>query len=65
VLKRGYEGDVAKDEASPYVGSVTGSWLKVKVPEWTRADQAIDDRPATAASHRPEPTQRRVAGGPV
>jgi bifunctional non-homologous end joining protein LigD len=31
VLERGYEGYVAKDEASPYRGGVTRSWLKVKV----------------------------------
>jgi bifunctional non-homologous end joining protein LigD len=32
VLGSGYEGLVAKDEASPYVGGRTRSWLKVKVP---------------------------------
>jgi ATP-dependent DNA ligase len=32
VLARGYEGYVAKDEASPYRAGVTRSWLKVKVP---------------------------------
>ena len=35
VLKAGFEGYVAKDEASPYVGGVPRSWLKVKVPGWT------------------------------
>jgi len=35
VLKAGFEGYVAKDEASAYVGGVTKSWLKVKVPGWT------------------------------
>ena len=35
VLQGGFEGYVAKDEASPYVGGVTRSWLKVKVPGWT------------------------------
>jgi bifunctional non-homologous end joining protein LigD len=35
VLKAGFEGYVAKDEASPYVGGVTRSWLKMKVPGWT------------------------------
>jgi bifunctional non-homologous end joining protein LigD len=35
VLKAGFEGYVAKDDTSPYVGGVTKSWLKVKVPEWT------------------------------
>ena len=35
VLQAGFEGYVAKDEASPYVGGATRSWLKVKVPGWT------------------------------
>jgi bifunctional non-homologous end joining protein LigD len=35
VLESGYEGMVGKDEASPYRGGVTQSWLKVKVPGWT------------------------------
>ncbi len=30
VLERGYEGLVAKDSASPYIGGRTPSWLKVK-----------------------------------
>ena len=32
VLQGGFEGYVAKDEASLYVGGRTRSWLKVKVP---------------------------------
>jgi bifunctional non-homologous end joining protein LigD len=35
VVERGYEGFVAKDEASPYVGRVTRFWLKVKQKNWT------------------------------
>jgi ATP-dependent DNA ligase len=35
VLASGYEGMVGKDEASPYRGGITRSWLKVKVPDWT------------------------------
>jgi bifunctional non-homologous end joining protein LigD len=35
VLQDGFEGYVAKDDASPYVGGVTRSWLKVKVSGWT------------------------------
>jgi hypothetical protein len=31
----GFEGYVAKDEASPDVGGITRSWFKVKVPGWT------------------------------
>jgi bifunctional non-homologous end joining protein LigD len=38
VLERGYEGYVAKDEASAYVAGKTRSWLKVKVPGWTDAE---------------------------
>ena len=35
VLASGYEGLVAKDEESSYVGGRTRAWLKVKVPGWT------------------------------
>jgi len=38
VIDRGYEGYVAKDEASVYEGGPTRSWLKVKVPGWTGAE---------------------------
>jgi ATP-dependent DNA ligase len=38
VLERGYEGYVAKDEASTYVGGGTKAWVKVKVPGWTDAE---------------------------
>jgi ATP-dependent DNA ligase len=34
VLHRGYEGMVAKDPESPYVGGRTLKWLKVKRPEY-------------------------------
>jgi ATP-dependent DNA ligase len=32
---RGYEGYVAKDEASVYEGGATRRWLKVKQKGWT------------------------------
>jgi ATP-dependent DNA ligase len=35
VIERGYEGYVAKDEASVYEGGPTRRWLKVKQPGWT------------------------------
>jgi hypothetical protein len=35
VIDAGYEGYVAKDEASVYVGGVTRAWLKVKQKGWT------------------------------
>ena len=35
VVERGYEGYVAKDEASVYEGGATRRWLKVKQKDWT------------------------------
>lgn len=35
VIERGYEGYVAKDEASAYEGGATRRWLKVKQRDWT------------------------------
>jgi ATP-dependent DNA ligase len=35
VIERGYEGFVAKDEASVYEGGPTKRWLKVKQKNWT------------------------------
>jgi ATP-dependent DNA ligase len=35
VVERGYEGYVAKDEASAYEGGATRRWLKVKQMGWT------------------------------
>jgi len=35
VVERGYEGLVAKDEASTYQGGPTRVWLKVKQKGWT------------------------------
>jgi hypothetical protein len=48
VLERGHEGLVAKDEASLYRGGVTRSWLKVKVPGWTDAEDRVE-APANSA----------------
>ncbi len=39
VLARGYEGLVAKDPASPYVGGRTLSWLNVKVPHYREGER--------------------------
>jgi bifunctional non-homologous end joining protein LigD len=38
VIERGYEGYVAKDEASAYEGGRTTRWLKVKQKGWTVAE---------------------------
>src|SRR3984893_6747060 len=39
VLARGYEGLVAKDPASVYVGGRTLKWLKVKVPKYREGER--------------------------
>jgi len=39
VIERGYEGYVAKDEASAYEGGTTRRWLKVKQKDWTVGDR--------------------------
>jgi len=38
VLERGYEGLVAKDESSHYVGDRRRDWLKVKQANWTEGE---------------------------
>src|SRR5215470_2900479 len=38
VIERGYEGYVAKDEASAYEDGTTRRWLKVKQKDWTIGD---------------------------
>ena len=35
VVQRGYEGYVAKDEATAYEAGPTKRWLKVKQQDWT------------------------------
>ena len=44
VERRGYEGLVAKDESSPYVGGRTLSWLKVKQPEYRVGSRGFQSR---------------------
>jgi ATP-dependent DNA ligase len=39
VLRAGYEGLVAKDPASPYVGGRTLAWLKVKQPHYREGER--------------------------
>jgi ATP-dependent DNA ligase len=38
VIDRGYEGYVAKDEASAYEGGAARQWLKVKQKGWAVED---------------------------
>ena len=44
VKQRGYEGLVAKDEASFYVGGRTLSWLKVKQSEYRVEERGFESR---------------------
>jgi ATP-dependent DNA ligase len=39
VLERGFEGLVAKDPASPYVGGRTLKWLKAKQPHYREGER--------------------------
>jgi ATP-dependent DNA ligase len=41
VLERGYEGLVAKDLASPYIGGRTIKWLKVKQPKCREGEPSL------------------------
>jgi bifunctional non-homologous end joining protein LigD len=43
-IERGYEGLVAKDPASPYVGGRTLKWLKVKQREYRVEERGWDPR---------------------
>ena len=44
VLERGYEGLVAKDETSPYVGGRTLKWLKVKQPKYREGERGWEPK---------------------
>ncbi|HKA53404.1 MAG TPA: hypothetical protein VKJ47_07045, partial [Candidatus Binatia bacterium] len=39
VIEHGYEGLVAKDPESPYVGGRTLKWLKVKQPHYREGER--------------------------
>jgi ATP-dependent DNA ligase len=52
VVERGYEGYVAKDQASPYEGGPTRRWLKVKQRGWTVEVDRWQRRISTAPSAR-------------
>jgi ATP-dependent DNA ligase len=52
VMERGYEGHVAKDEASAYEGGPTRRWLKVKQRDWTVAEDGWRQRVSVAPSAR-------------
>jgi ATP-dependent DNA ligase len=44
VLGRGYEGLVAKDPESPYVGGRTLKWLKVKQPKYREGERGWEPK---------------------
>jgi ATP-dependent DNA ligase len=44
VLARGYEGLVAKDAASPYMGGRTLKWLKVKQARYREGERGWEPK---------------------
>jgi len=44
VVERGYEGLVAKNQASPYRGGRTMAWLKVKVPHYREGERGWEPK---------------------
>ena len=52
VIGRGYEGLVAKDEASAYEGGRTTPWVKVKQKNWTVEDDGWRRRISVAPPDR-------------
>jgi bifunctional non-homologous end joining protein LigD len=51
VIERGYEGLVAKDEASPYEAGPTRRWLKVKQRGWSVDEDRWQRRISAGAQH--------------
>jgi hypothetical protein len=60
VIERGYEGYVAKDEASLYEGGPTRRWLKAKQKSWT----VEEDRWQRRISVAPPTVDRQLRLGP-
>jgi ATP-dependent DNA ligase len=52
MVERGYEGYVAKDEASVYEAGPTRRWLKVKQRNWTIDEDRRQRRISVALSAR-------------
>jgi ATP-dependent DNA ligase len=44
VLEHGYEGLVAKDPESPYVGGRTLKWLKVEQPKYREGERGWEQK---------------------
>jgi ATP-dependent DNA ligase len=61
VVERGYEGLVAKDEASPYDPGQTRRWLKVKQKGWLlRTAGSVASSPRVGRSVKVEFLVRRT-----
>jgi len=58
VVERGYEGLVAKDEASAYESGRTRRWLKVKQKDWTVEEDRWLRTISVASSREPKGTAR-------
>ena len=54
VVERGYEGLVAKDEASAYESGRTTRWLKVTQKDWTVEEDRWRRRISLATSRGPK-----------
>ena len=54
VVERGYEGLVAKDEASAYESGRTTRWLKVKQKDWTVEEDRWRRTLSVASSGEPK-----------
>jgi len=54
VVEHGYEGYVAKDEASAYEGGPTKHWLKVKQKNWTVEEDRWRRTISVASSRGPK-----------
>jgi ATP-dependent DNA ligase len=58
VLARGFEGVVAKDPASPYVGGRTLKWLRVKQPHYPEGERGGSRRVNRSRHDAPRQEQR-------
>jgi len=61
LVEHGYEGYVAKDEASAYEGGPTKHWLKVKQKNWTVEEDRWQRR--IGAARRPARLTAQPADG--
>ena len=65
VIERGYEGLVAKDQASPYESGRTMRWLKVKQQDWTVEEDRWRRTISAASSRGPTGDERHRRSPPA